>query len=98
MTDKQDTPIRKAGRKAKVGAAGAATVALGVVLLPLPGPGTLVILGGLTMLGKEFPVAQRLADKGWRSAGRLIGLYRRRTSPVGPSGESGSPEVRKPEL
>ena len=95
MTDKQDTPIRKAGRKAKVGAAGAATVALGVVLLPLPGPGTLVILGGLTMLGKEFPAARRLADRGWRSAGRLVGLYRRTTPPAGPSDASGGPEVRK---
>ena len=76
MTD-QNTPIRSAARKARVGAAGAATVAVGIVMLPLPGPGTLVILGGLTMLGREFPKAKELADKGWHRAGRFVGMFRR---------------------
>jgi hypothetical protein len=37
-------------------------VLLGFALLPLPGPGTLVILGGLAVLRKEFPVAGKAAD------------------------------------
>ena len=78
VTDqKTATPIRTVARKTRVGAAGGATVALGIVLLPLPGPGTLVILGGLTMLGSEFPRAKRLADKGWHRIGRIVGVFRR---------------------
>lgn len=77
VTDQQDNLVRRAGRKARVGTVGVATIAIGIVLLPLPGPGTLVILGGLTLLGREFPGAKRLADKGWKRVGRLSGLLRR---------------------
>jgi uncharacterized protein (TIGR02611 family) len=58
MTDPPEaqSPFR---RKATVAVAGTATVALGVVLLPLPGPGTVIILGGLTILSREFPSAAR---------------------------------------
>jgi hypothetical protein len=79
VTDQTPTnPIRSAARKARVGAVGGATVALGIVMLPLPGPGTLVILGGLTMLGREFPKARELADRGWHGVGRVVGVFRRR--------------------
>jgi len=78
MFDQRDKPLRRVGRKASVGAAGMTTVAVGIALLPLPGPGTLIILGGLTMLGQEFPSAKRIADRGWKSAGRLTGLFRKR--------------------
>lgn len=78
MSDRSDTRLRRTGRKAKVGAAGAATIAVGIVLIPLPGPGTLIILGGLTMLGREFPKAKKLADKGWHGVGRVMGLFSRR--------------------
>jgi uncharacterized protein (TIGR02611 family) len=61
-------------RKATIGTAGAVTVATGIVLLPLPGPGTLVILGGLALLSREFPAAARILerakDAGRRMAGR----------------------------
>lgn len=73
-----DRGVRSAARKARVGAAGGVTVVVGIVMLPLPGPGTLVILGGLTMLGREFPSAKRLADKGWRQVGRIVGWFSRR--------------------
>jgi uncharacterized protein (TIGR02611 family) len=76
----QKTPqaIRSAARKARVGAAGGVTVVVGIIMLPLPGPGTLVILGGLTMLGREFPKARELADRGWHQVGRVVGVFRRR--------------------
>lgn len=78
VTDTKPTaPIRTAARKARVGAAGGVTIAVGIVMLPLPGPGTLVILGGLTMLGSEFPRARRLADEGWHRLGRVVGVFRR---------------------
>jgi hypothetical protein len=50
-------------RKLVTGVVGTTTVALGVVLLPLPGPGTLLILGGLSILKREFPAAGRLLQK-----------------------------------
>ena len=50
-------------RKAAVGTAGAVTVATGIVLMPLPGPGTLVVIGGLAILSREFPVAGRILQR-----------------------------------
>ena len=46
-----------------VGVTGGATVALGVALIPLPGPGSLVALGGLAMLGTEFEGARKVNEK-----------------------------------
>ena len=43
-----------------VGVTGGATVALGVELIPLPGPGALVSLGGLAILGSEFEGAKKV--------------------------------------
>jgi len=79
VTDQRKSPISRTARKASVGAAGMTTVAVGIALLPLPGPGTLIILGGLTMLGQEFPSAKRIADRGWKTAGRVTGLFRKQS-------------------
>lgn len=49
-------------RRVAVAAAGGATVATGLVLVPLPGPGWLIVGGGLAILGTEFPAARRLLD------------------------------------
>lgn len=46
-----------------VGVAGGTTVALGVVLIPLPGPGALIALGGLAMLGSEFEGARKVSAR-----------------------------------
>ena len=46
-----------------VGVTGGATVALGVVLIPLPGPGALIALGGLAILGTEFETAKKASDR-----------------------------------
>jgi uncharacterized protein (TIGR02611 family) len=43
-----------------VGLVGAAVVVLGLVLVPLPGPGWLVVFVGLAVLGSEFWWARRL--------------------------------------
>jgi uncharacterized protein (TIGR02611 family) len=40
--------------------AGVAVIALGIVLLPLPGPGWLIIFAGLALLATEFAWAERL--------------------------------------
>lgn len=39
---------------------GVAVIAIGIVLLPLPGPGWLIIFGGLGVLGTEYEWARRL--------------------------------------
>jgi uncharacterized protein (TIGR02611 family) len=46
-----------------VGVLGGVLTAIGVVLVPLPGPGWLVVFLGLAVLGTEFRWAARVA--GW---------------------------------
>jgi hypothetical protein len=50
-------------RKLTVGVTGTITLATGVVLMPLPGPGTLIALAGLSILSREFPAAQRMVRR-----------------------------------
>lgn len=63
MTDRTTAPPRRALRRAGIAAGGATTVLVGIALIPLPGPGTVVVLAGLTVLRKEFPMAGRAADR-----------------------------------
>ncbi len=48
------------GVKIVVALMGTLVIAVGVVLLPLPGPGWVIILGGLAILAMEFHWARRL--------------------------------------
>lgn len=41
---------------------GVAIIVIGIILLPLPGPGWLVIFGGLFVLSTEFEWAERLLE------------------------------------
>ena len=45
-----------------IGVLGTAIVVGGVVLIPLPGPGWLIVFAGLALLSTEFAWAQRLLD------------------------------------
>ncbi len=76
MTGHRQNSIKRTARKAGVGAIGLTTIALGLVLIPLPGPGSLVIFGGLTLLGSEFPTARRLSDRTKESVTKM--LHRKR--------------------
>lgn len=58
--------LRRHTRRATVAVAGGTTILVGIVLIPLPGPGSLVILGGLSILGKEFPRARRPVERARR--------------------------------
>jgi uncharacterized protein (TIGR02611 family) len=60
--------------RAGVGVVGGTTVALGVALIPLPGPGALVALGGLGILGTEFEKAQTVNEKATKVVKRGIGV------------------------
>jgi len=45
-----------------VGAVGAVVVAVGIVTIPLPGPGWLTVIAGLFVLATEFAWAERLLE------------------------------------
>ncbi len=45
-----------------VGVIGTAIVSLGIVIIPLPGPGWLTVIAGLFVLATEFTWAERLLD------------------------------------
>jgi uncharacterized protein (TIGR02611 family) len=59
-----------------VGVVGGTTVALGIALIPLPGPGALVVLGGLGILGTEFEKAQAVNEKATKVVKRGLGAAR----------------------
>src|SRR3990170_3021784 len=70
-------PVRHHARRVSVAMAGGSTVAIGLILIPLPGPGTLIVIAGLSILGREFPMARRAADKGKSCAGAAVDSARR---------------------
>lgn len=49
--------------RTSIGAAGGAATAIGIVLIPLPGPGAVIALGGLALLGTEFEGARTVNAK-----------------------------------
>jgi uncharacterized protein (TIGR02611 family) len=60
-------------RKALVAVVGGTVTATGIVLMPLPGPGTLIALGGLAILGTEFPTAKQAVDRSRSAVGSVLG-------------------------
>lgn len=52
----------KTSRLVVITTVGTALVVLGIVLIPLPGPGLLVILAGVAVLAREYRWARRLRD------------------------------------
>lgn len=51
-------------RKIVVGLAGGVVVLLGLILIPLPGPGIPVVIAGIVLLSTEFAWAGRVRDFG----------------------------------
>ncbi len=54
-------PRLRSAYRASVGILGGSIVIVGLLLVPLPGPGWLVVFLGLAVLGTEFTWARRLA-------------------------------------
>jgi hypothetical protein len=75
--------VRRHARRVSVAMAGGSTVAVGLLLIPLPGPGTIIVLAGLSILGREFPMARRAADKGKGWAGAAADRARRGAGRIG---------------
>jgi uncharacterized protein (TIGR02611 family) len=58
-------------RRIGVAFSGGGTVLLGVILMPLPGPGTLIVMVGLSVLAREFAWAERLLGRLRTGSSRL---------------------------
>lgn len=56
---------------------GFTVVGAGIVLLPLPGPGWVVIFAGFAILASEFEFAERVRDQLIRVLKELISLSKR---------------------
>ncbi|MFZ0160013.1 MAG: TIGR02611 family protein [Kineosporiaceae bacterium] len=55
-------PVTGPAYKVTVGVVGALVVLLGLLLVPFPGPGWLIVILGLLILASEFTWAKRLLD------------------------------------
>jgi uncharacterized protein (TIGR02611 family) len=64
--------------KTVIGIVGVAVVIAGVILIPLPGPGWLVVFLGLAILGTEFPAAHRFNLWVQRKVAAVIAWFRAR--------------------
>ena len=69
-------PTANRAYRVGVGVVGGGTLALGVVLMPLPGPGALVALGGLGILSTEFEGARKVTSKTKAVARKAVALVR----------------------
>lgn len=67
----------KSVRKIGVTIAGLSLLALGVVMLVLPGPGVLFILAGLTVLAKQFRWAEAALNRVKVMVAAFMGTLRR---------------------
>lgn len=56
---------------------GASLILLGVVMLILPGPGTVFVLAGLTVLGTEFVWAEVILHKVSRAVRSFFSFFRK---------------------
>ena len=54
--------IRRHTRKVAIGIVGGLVVLIGIVMIPYPGPGWLVVFAGLAILATEFEFAARVLE------------------------------------
>jgi uncharacterized protein (TIGR02611 family) len=84
-------PVRWIG----VATVGTTLIVVGVILLVLPGPGLVLIALGVAVLASEFAwaerILQRMKETGSAAADSARrAIAKRRTPPVGTSGDGGS--------
>ena len=79
--------VARNGRRIAISVAGFGLVAIGIVLLVIPGPGLLLIIAGLAVLAGEYVWAQRALNYARRKAAaakdRALGRTRRNDAPDG---------------
>ncbi|MBI2009193.1 PGPGW domain-containing protein [Candidatus Saccharibacteria bacterium] len=64
--------IAKLVRKIAVAAVGFVVLAIGLILIPLPGPGILITLAGLFILSLEFTWAEKHLDRAKNAANKVV--------------------------
>ncbi len=55
--------VKRGSKKLIIGIIGGIVFLVGIVLIPYPGPGWLIVFAGLAILASEFAFAQRALDK-----------------------------------
>lgn len=106
--ERPDRPVRRLARRFRawaarhpaldlayritIGIAGGLLTLIGLVLVPLPGPGWLVVFLGLALLGTEFRWARRIANALKRMLDRFWAWFRarraRRSSATGKASQA----------
>lgn len=91
--------VTRAARLVAVTTVGVALLIAGVILIPLPGPGLLVILAGLAVLSVEYHWARRLRDEARTRIQRIRAIRQARRhqpaiSPMTPDGLLPGDDVR----
>jgi len=71
-------PRLRAPYRLLVALAGVSVVVVGLILVPLPGPGWLIVFVGVAVLGTEFPAAHRLTHSVRKLAHRIRLWWRAR--------------------
>jgi len=68
-----------------LGLIGTLVVCIGVLLIPLPGPGWLIVFFGIAILGTEFPSARRVSAFLKRILSRAMAAWTARRAARGPT-------------
>lgn len=55
-------PFYQVLSKIAVAVAGTVIIIVGIILIPLPGPGWLIVFSGLALLSLEFPLAAKIVN------------------------------------
>jgi len=58
--DKEEKQKQRQVQKFATGIAGGSVLIVGIIAIPYPGPGWLIVFAGLAILAREFPWAARL--------------------------------------
>lgn len=54
--------VKRSAKKIAIGIGGSVVLLSGIIMIPYPGPGWLVVFAGLAILAREFPWARRVLD------------------------------------
>lgn len=97
------TAVRTAARRTALGRVawrilvtiiGAVVIVIGIILLPLPGPGWVVIFAGLGVLSTEYEWARRLLRATRRKAAELAARARQRSAARRRDAPQAEPDTR----
>lgn len=69
-------------RKIIITAIGVPIIIVGIILIPLPGPGLLIVFAGLFVLSLEFEWAERYRDQAQAKLKKIISQSRERADKI----------------